>query len=402
MRKTLWGLFVAGALWAQQAAAVNTENYDIPYVTGSFLYEISDGVRDSQNGYGFQLGGGMPLNDHTAVELNYFGLQRKRDIDGLNDYQNALFANYVYDFGMFGFDRNLLPNFKPFVQGGPGYVVDDVRGFKHRHFGLDGGGGALIPLAIGGWDWGWAVRTEAGLVGQYDRGFSVPGHATLWDWHLTVGLQIPLTPFFKPHQAAAPAEPECKLAVVNPVTGRKDCMQDSDGDGVPDSLDQCPNTPPGTKVDDKGCPIGTVDSDGDGVPDSIDQCPDTPAGVKVDEKGCAIEQTVVLQNVNFETNSAVLTGQATKVLDGVAAALKGQPNMHVEIGGHTDNVGAPKYNLVLSQQRAESVRQYLIGRGVEPQRMTTQGYGETQPMVSNNTEEGRALNRRVEFKIVLQ
>jgi len=190
--------------------------------------------------------------------------------------------------------------------------------------------------------------------------------------------------------------------VVDPQTGRSDCVGDSDGDGVPDNLDQCPGTPPGTKVDEKGCPIETgKDSDHDGVPDDQDQCPNTPEGVKVDAKGCPIEQTVVFQNVNFETNSAVLTGQATHVLDSVVGALKDQPNMRVEIGGHTDSTGTPTYNLVLSQQRAESVRQYLIGKGIDGGRMTTQGYGETKPVASNKTEEGKAQNRRVEFKIIL-
>jgi OOP family OmpA-OmpF porin len=124
--------------------------------------------------------------------------------------------------------------------------------------------------------------------------------------------------------------------------------------------------------------------------------------VKVDAKGCAIEQTVVLQNVNFELNSAVLTGQATHVLDGVAGSLKGQPNMDVEIDGHTDSTGTTSYNQILSQQRAESVRQYLIGAGIDGGRMTTQGFGETQPVASNKTDAGRAQNRRVEFKIKLK
>jgi OmpA-OmpF porin, OOP family len=402
MRKLLWGFFAAGALWAQQAAAVNTDGYDIPYATGSFVYELSDGSRDSNNGLGFNVGGGIPLTEHGAVELNYYGLSRKRDIDGNDDYQNGVFANYVYDFGLFGFNQKYLPNFKPYVLGGPGYVLDDVRGSKHNHFGLDGGVGLLFPLHVGSWDWGWAVRTEAGVVGQLDNGRSVDSQSTLWDVHFTVGLQIPLTPFFKPHQSANPVQPECALAVVNPVTGRKDCVADSDGDGVPDNLDQCPGTPAGTKVDEKGCPVENGnDADGDGVPDDADQCPNTPAGVQVDAKGCAIEQTIVLQNVNFETGSAVLTGQATKVLDSIASALKGQPNIHVEISGHTDSTGTPAFNLTLSQQRAESVRQYLIGKGVDAGRMATQGFGETKPLVSNNTEAGRAQNRRVEFKILL-
>jgi OOP family OmpA-OmpF porin len=401
MRKMLWGFLAFGALWAHQAAALNTDGYDIPYVTGSFTYEISDSKRDSDNGLGFQLGAGLPLDEKSSVELSYYGLRRKRDIDGNDDYQNGVFANYVYDFGNFGFSQTWLPNFKPYVLGGPGYVLDDVRGSKHNHVGADVGGGLLFPLHVGNWDWGWAVRTEAGVIGELDRGQSVQGHGeALVDYHFTIGLQIPLTPLFKPHSAAT--ENGCTVSVVNLLTGRRDCNLDSDGDGVPDSLDECPGTPVGSQVDAKGCPVAKGnDADGDGVPDDVDQCPNTPPNVKVDAKGCAIEQTVILQDVNFETNSAVLTGQAAKVLDGIGAALQGQTNIRVEIGGHTDDTGQPTYNLVLSQQRAESVRQYLIGKGVDATRMSTQGYGELKPIASNKTEEGRAQNRRVEFKIIL-
>jgi outer membrane protein OmpA-like peptidoglycan-associated protein len=138
------------------------------------------------------------------------------------------------------------------------------------------------------------------------------------------------------------------------------------------------------------------------VLDADDLCPNTAAGIKVDAKGCAIEQVVVIEGVRFETASAVLTGQATSVLDRVAGSLNGQKNIKVEIDGHTDNAGSPAYNLTLSKQRAESVRQYLIGKGVEPARLSTEGYGETRPIASNSTKAGREANRRVEFKIVLQ
>ena len=402
MRKLLWGCIAAGALWAQQAGAVNTDNYQIPYVTGSFIYEIPDAVRHSDDGIGFQVGGGWPLTDHSSIELNYYSLRRTRDIDGLRDFQDGVFPQYVYDFGMFGFKQSYLPNFKPYVLGGPGYVHDDAFGAAHNHIAVDAGGGLLFPLHIGSWDWGWAVRTQADLIGSLNRGNATlnSGAETLWDWHLSIGLQIPLTPFFRPHQAAAPAA-ECATTVVNPVTGRTDCVADSDGDGVPDNLDQCPGTPPGTKVDDKGCPVGNQDSDGDGVPDGADQCPDTPPGAKVDAQGCALEQTLVHQDVNFESGSAVLTGQATHVLDRVASALRGQKNMNVEIDGYTDSTASAKFNLVLSQQRAESVKQYLIGQGIDGSRMSTQGFGDTRPLASNGTEAGRAQNRRVEFKIIL-
>lgn len=402
MRKMLWGgVFAVGAAWANQAAAVNTDGYDIPYVSGFFNYEIPDGSRDSDNGVGFQLGAGLPLSEHGAVELSLYDLSRKRNLDGRDDYQLGIFANYVHDFGLFGFDQKFLPNFKPYVLAGPGYVRDDVRGSKHDRFGVDAGGGLLFPLAIGSWDWGWAVRTEASALAHWGSD-SVQGHSTLVDYHLLVGLSIPLTPLFKQHHAAAPAVPDCNVAVVNPVTGRKDCVTDSDGDGVPDNLDQCPGTPPGTQVDDKGCPVETgKDSDGDGVSDKADQCPDTPQGVRVDAKGCAVPQGLTLI-VRFASDATSLPPDAAAVLDGLVKALNGQPNMRLVIEGHTDNSGGEGHNMDLSKRRAESVREYLAWKGIDRARLDAEGYDALRPIASNKTDEGKAQNRRVEFRIELQ
>jgi OOP family OmpA-OmpF porin len=146
-----------------------------------------------------------------------------------------------------------------------------------------------------------------------------------------------------------------------------------------------------------------TDADGDGVYDSQDECSGTLAGLKVDEKGCAIQsekQSVVLKGVTFLPGSATLTPEAKEVLEGASAALAGQKDLKVEIGGHTDAQGADAANQRLSQRRADSVRTYLVGKGVEGERLTAKGYGEAQPIASNDTVQGRAENRRVEFKLV--
>lgn len=388
--------------WSVPAAAASVDEFDAPYVAGFGLYELRDYHRDAKNGAGFQITAGIPLTPRASIELSYLDSGRERHLDGAKDFKTTLFADYVYDFGLYGFKSPLLPNFKPYTLGGIGAVQEDVLGSKKIHPGVDAGVGLLFPLAIGHWNWGWAIRTEAKVLAQYNDKETQPADQTvLVDYHFQVGLEIPLTYFFKPHHTQ-PSSPECAVAVVDPVTGRSDCVVDSDRDGVPDSKDQCPDTAPGVKVNDVGCPNEGGDADGDGVLDADDLCPNTAAGIKVDAKGCAIEQIVVVEGVRFETNSAVLTSQATTVLDRVGASLNGQKNIKVEIGGHTDNVGAPAYNLLLSQQRAESVRQYLIGKGVDAARMTTQGYGEYRPVASNKTAAGRDANRRVEFKIILQ
>jgi OmpA-OmpF porin, OOP family len=140
-------------------------------------------------------------------------------------------------------------------------------------------------------------------------------------------------------------------------------------------------------------PVG--DADHDGVLDNQDQCPDTPAGVAVDLTGCPRKGSIVLEGVTFEVNSARLTGNSDAVLGGVAQDLKKYPRLRIELQGHTDSSGSDAYNLKLSQQRADAVRERLAADGVPSAQLIAKGYGETKPVDSNDTPEGRAHNRRV-------
>jgi OOP family OmpA-OmpF porin len=212
---------------------------------------------------------------------------------------------------------------------------------------------------------------------------------------------------------------------------------DSDGDGVANRQDQCPNTPAGAKVDAKGCPL---DSDGDGVFDGLDKCPDTPAGVKVNADGCPLDsdgdgipdyldkcptapapgtadgcppkvvepapapaaapaapRKLTLEGVNFDNDSAKLRPESIAILDNAAATLKEWGEVKVEVAGHTDSVHSDAYNLRLSQRRAEAVRAYLIKQGMAADRLTAKGYGEANPVADNKTADGRYKNRRVEL-----
>ena len=143
-----------------------------------------------------------------------------------------------------------------------------------------------------------------------------------------------------------------------------------------------------------------VDSDSDGVEDALDKCPGTARGLRVDATGCVITQTIVLRAVNFVYNSDALTEPSKATLNDVYAALSSQPDLKLEIGGHTDSKGADGYNLALSQRRANAVRAYLISKGGKPDNITAKGYGETRPISSNDSPEGRADNRRVEFRLM--
>jgi OOP family OmpA-OmpF porin len=175
------------------------------------------------------------------------------------------------------------------------------------------------------------------------------------------------------------------------------CELDTDGDGVVDSRDRCPNTVAGARVDSNGCEL---DSDGDGVVDRLDRCPGTAAGVPVDIRGCEIKEEIRLPGVNFETNSDRLIGTTTGVLDEAAATLRKNPTLKVEVAGHTDSQGAAAYNQNLSERRAIAVRDYLIRAGADGANLSIRGYGESSPIADNTTAAGRAQNRRVVLRIL--
>ena len=180
------------------------------------------------------------------------------------------------------------------------------------------------------------------------------------------------------------------------------CPVDSDHDGVPDGIDKCPNTPAGTEVDTSGCQRAS-DTDRDGVDDTKDKCPGTAAGTRVDAAGCPIlfneaKTPVVLRGVTFETGRSALKPDSYTILDIVAASLSANPDIKIEIAGHTDNTGSAATNMRLSQARADAVRAYLASKGVVPERMVAKGYGPSQPVAPNTTATGRAQNRRVELR----
>jgi OOP family OmpA-OmpF porin len=190
----------------------------------------------------------------------------------------------------------------------------------------------------------------------------------------------------------------------------KGCPTDGDNDGVPDGIDECANTPTGATVDARGCPS---DSDGDGVYDGVDRCPNTPRDVRVDRVGCPIEinekETQLLEtgllrinNINFETAKWTLKPESHAVLDEVGEILSKWPELQIEIGGHTDSQGSDAYNQTLSENRARAVMDYLQGKfpGLNKSQYSSKGYGEGSPVADNKTAGGRALNRRVEFKVL--
>ena len=176
---------------------------------------------------------------------------------------------------------------------------------------------------------------------------------------------------------------------------------DADNDGVIDSADKCPDTPAGTQVDANGCPL-VLDQDKDGVLDNVDKCPDTPAGTRVDSVGCplAIDPgTLKLQvPIRFRTNSTIIDRASYPKANRIADAMKAHPDYQLRVIGHADSRGTDEYNQTLSVGRAEAVKSYFTKRGVDANRVITEGRGESEPAAPNTTPAGMSKNRRVEFK----
>lgn len=310
--------------------------------------------------------------------------------------------------------------------------------FSYKTTVADFGVGYLFPLNewLGGYE--AALRAEARYrMDSHHR--EVAGKGGVDDFYeavLNLGVLIPLGRLAS--DAAAPVEvvpaaagdadndgipddaDQCPDTPGGSTVNETGCEGDADGDGVVDRLDGCPETAAGTSVDEKGC-AAVADKDNDGIPDALDQCPDTAAGTTVTETGCEVKsegcrapgpgepinlegcatgEAVVLKGVNFQVNSSRLTANSKVILNQVADSLAAAPAMKVEIGGHTDAQGSDSFNTKLSDRRAQSVKDYLIARGIDPSRLVSKGYGESQPVDTNETGEGRELNRRVEMKVL--
>jgi outer membrane protein OmpA-like peptidoglycan-associated protein len=202
------------------------------------------------------------------------------------------------------------------------------------------------------------------------------------------------------------------------VSEDKDGYQDEDGcpdpdndrDGIPDARDKCAVEPEDRDgyEDTDGCP--DKDNDSDKIADIADKCPLQPEDYDndQDDDGCPDKYKLVVvtdkkielkQKVFFATAKTEILPRSFPLLNEVAQVLKDNPNLHVRVEGHTDSRGSNRYNMRLSQGRANSVRSYLMRQGIDGGRMKAVGYGEERPIASNRTRAGRAMNRRVEFVI---
>jgi len=343
---------------------------------------------ESDNGYGIQLGLGRHLSKHVDIELKGFYQELKYNTSAMGD-QGVFQAGAAID-TMYVITRN--PNFSPYVGASLGALRTSL--------GVDGQQTKTYPFADLGFGFttqitrhGTALRADVRYrLDPYNNG-GVDEVVEYDDIIASLGLVIPIGA--RPVATPPPPPPP----------------KDSDGDGVVDPRDKCPNTPLGTPVDRNGCEL-VLDSDADGVPDSRDKCPNTKPGVKVDVSGCAVvvrvdpkpvikpAPTSELVIVYFDFDKSNLTDQARRKLDGVMSKLRGKPMVVAVATGHTDAKGTVEYNQGLSERRAQAVREYLAKRGVESRQLTTRARSELEPAATNSTKNGRALNRRVEIRVL--
>jgi OOP family OmpA-OmpF porin len=369
-----------------------------PYLLASANLHRIDFLGDSSNGYGFQAGAGVsyPLSRlFEFVAEGRYGLDEVSDVPvspGVT--RDETFYTWTATAGI----RMKLGSFPPDSDGdGVPDHLDECPGTP-RGVTVDRRG---CPIDSDG----------DGVPDHLDRCPGTPEGAPVDEHGCPLDSDGDGVPDYLDECPGTPAGVR--------VDARGCPWKDSDGDGVPDHLDRCPNTPPGVPVDEFGCPL---DSDGDGIPDYLDECPFSPPGAAVLPGGCALvgdrriarpgEQAdadgfatgdrarqFILDGVTFEFDSAQLTAEAREILNRVAETLKAYPGIKVDVEGHTDNIGSAAYNLGLSERRALSVRTYLISRGIPGDQMRPVGYGLSVPIDSNDTESGRANNRRVEFSV---
>jgi OmpA-OmpF porin, OOP family len=408
------------------------------YLSGMFSYTVVDKDRATEDGIGGTISLGKRFTSGLNLELT--GFYSQMDPERTTDTETVTLngvgaAAMLFPSQTFQYLYVVLALHQGSAENHP--TTPTSTGFEYRTTVFDSGLGYIFPLSpyLGGFE--MALRAEARYrMDAHTRdqaGFGGTKH--FYDYVANVGVMVPLG---KLPVEAAPADVEVVEAADDDTDGdgvsddqdqcpdtppgaqvnEQGCEGDTDGDGVVDRLDTCPETPAGTPVNEQGCPA-MADADGDGVPDDQDACPATPAGTAVDEsgcpasacrapvpgepinlEGCATGESVVLKGVNFEVNSTRLTANAKVILNQVADSLAAAPNMKVEIGGHTDAQGSDDFNQKLSQRRAQSVHDYLVARGVDPSRLSAKGYGESQPIETNETPEGRELNRRVEMRVL--
>lgn len=358
---------------AAASADSSSEATDTPFYNGTYLSPMVTGVFNTNK---------TPLDDGVGGTLGigyrsgYYGFEIAPTYADLGNAKQigAAINALLYPF-------KSVPNF--YATAGLSGVLykdyetsnGDKKDFNTPN--IDAGLGYLFQLSAGRYDYG--IRAEARYrVGRReqdynDRDIDLDAPKRFRQAVVNIGLYLPLglrpvPPPPPPAPVVVPAPPACSDGV------------DNDMDGVIDF------------PADKGC--SAADDN-----DEVNPCKAPEPGERISLGGCGTGDVIVLRGVNFEFDKAVLTVNAKTILDNVAEELTVYPSINVELDGHTDARGSDEYNQDLSERRAQSVSAYLQEKGIGGDRLTAVGFGESQPVADNETDEGRELNRRVELKV---
>ena len=434
--KTIVTRIAIAALALSFVTAAHAQSGDW-YIAGSIAYVDDDPDRAVADAVaGFQIHAGRDLTEHLSFEGMF----------GYNDWEGWTSATESFpDQQVFDLSANLLVyfnrdwNFSPYLLVGAGYLPVNLDSA-----GSDNNASGTFGLGFN-WRMGssgrFSLRSEARNRIAFGSDARWTGDGNLTDFLFTVGLNysfgdgpadIPEPMADTDGDGVLDMWDECPDTASGtqvsssgcPLLGRDD---DSDNDRIPDNRDECPNTPLGAAVNPQGCsldsdmdgvptdrdrcPASRVgaevdiygcenDRDADGVVDHKDSCPSTRPNVRVDIYGCEIEDIIHLPGINFLVGQDALLPGTEYVLQDAATTLNNHPDLMIEVAGHTDDMGPGDTNFGLSERRANTVRDYLIRFGVDESRLTAVGYGESQPIADNRTAEGRATNRRVELRLL--
>jgi outer membrane protein OmpA-like peptidoglycan-associated protein/opacity protein-like surface antigen len=358
---------VALIIAAASPANAGTTNSDLGkyYATGTVHFLTTDHERfadlGANDGFGGHVGLGMKFTDRVSVELKLGAQQIDVNTGGSKGQQDAILdLRYQLSNG---------PT-RAFALLGGGQVKTD----------LAGGGDSSHPMIRFGLGVDFELSNNIDLRTQIvarriDDFESVPGVEDFTDVETAVGLVY----WFNDNNDAAKPKP---ASIAPPVIATVEPK--------PVVVAPLPRPTP------KPMPSPAKDSDRDGTVDTADNCPNTPPHSFVDSRGCPLKDLAGADAVRFGNDLSSLNPIATTKLDKVVALLRTNPMAKARIVGHADNTGSLAYNVKLSERRAESALAYLIGKGISSDRLTKQAYGEVRPLGDNSTSAGRAANRRVE------
>ena len=388
------------ALATSLATPAMAESQQTIYLNPFAGFQLFDDQRDLSETGTYGVGIEYRFRPHWSVEALYSraDADRKYNIDGESEFEELRLDGTYYFAG---------PDeaWNPYLSMGAG----------HAEFGM---GDTISPNTAGTAHDETRVNLGAGFRYNVSDMISIRGDlrefhgidestfdtmvslGLSWAFHRTVSDPAPRAPADADNDGVPDTRDQCPGTPAGAQVDSRGCELDADNDGVADSKDQCPNTPAGAAVNSRGCEL---DSDNDGVVNSKDQCPNTTAGATVDATGCeGVTETIetIELRVQFPTNSSVIDATYDSEIRKVADFMSEYPDTSVEIAGHSDDRGEAGYNRFLSQRRAEAVANRLTSvLGVDSDRVTAVGYGEAEPIASNDTAAGRTQNRRVEARI---